>query len=98
MGCLLDSAYTASNSSLRNSCRNSISTSAPCWPAWGGGLARGAQVIDRVGRELAADERFREEMVEPPRSGRIEAWGDQGVTITVTARTRPAARWDGAGG
>ena len=65
--------------------------------AYGEDLSRVAQVIDRVGRELAADERFREEIMEPPRSGRIEAWGDQGVALTVTARTRPAARWDIAG-
>jgi len=64
--------------------------------AYGEDLAKVTQVIDRVGRELAADARYADLISEAPRAARIESVGDAGVTITVSARTRPSARWDAA--
>ena len=62
--------------------------------AYGEDLSKVTQVIDRVGRELAADARFAALMSEAPKAARIESVGDTGVIITVSARTRPSARWD----
>ncbi len=62
--------------------------------AYGEDLAKVTQVIDRVGRELAADTHFKRLISEAPRAARIESVGDAGVAITVSARTRPAGRWE----
>jgi moderate conductance mechanosensitive channel len=65
--------------------------------AYGEDLARVNAVIQHVGKELASDRRYRKLILEPPQPGRVESVGDAGVTVTVTARARPAARWDVAG-
>ena len=65
--------------------------------AYGEDLARVNDVIERVGRELAAEAHFKRLISESPKAARVESVGDAGVTVTVTARTRPAARWEVAG-
>ena len=62
--------------------------------AYGEDLSRVAAVIDRVGRELAADARYKPLISEAPRTARVESVGDAGVAVTVSSRTRPAARWE----
>ena len=62
--------------------------------AYGEDLSRVAEVIDRVGRELAADAHYKPLISEAPRTARIESVGDAGVALTVSCRTRPAARWE----
>ncbi|HSP54030.1 MAG TPA: mechanosensitive ion channel family protein, partial [Dehalococcoidia bacterium] len=36
-------------------------------------------------------------ITEGPRLRAVESVGDDGVSVTITARTRPAARWEVAG-
>ncbi len=62
--------------------------------AYGEDLSRVTQIIDRVGRELASDAQYKRLISEAPRASRVESVGDLGVAVTVSARTRPAARWD----
>jgi len=62
--------------------------------AYGEDLSRVAAVIDRVGRELAADAHYKPLISEAPRTARVESVGDAGVAVTVSARTRPTARWE----
>ena len=62
--------------------------------AYGEDLSRVTGIIEGVGREMAADERFSGVIVEAPAPGRVESVGEGGVTITVTARAKPSARWD----
>jgi small conductance mechanosensitive channel len=62
--------------------------------AYGEDLSRVAGIIDGVGRELAAEPRYRELISEAPKTARIESVGDSGVALTVSGLTRPAARWD----
>ena len=62
--------------------------------AYGEDLSRVTDVIARVGKELAADSAYKSAIIEPPAPGRVESVGDSGVTINVTARARPPARWD----
>ena len=62
--------------------------------AYGEDLSRVAVVIDRVGRELAADAHYKPLISEAPRAARVESVGDAGVAVTVSSRTRPAARWE----
>src|SRR3990172_5258973 len=62
--------------------------------AYGEDLSRVADVIDRVGRELASDAHYKPLISEAPRTARVESVGDAGVAVTVTCRTKPAARWE----
>jgi len=62
--------------------------------AYGEDLSRVTDVIARVGKEMAADSAYQSAIIEAPAPGRVESVGDAGITITVTARARPSARWD----
>jgi len=62
--------------------------------AYGEDLSRVNAVVESVGREMMADTRYRELIMEAPAAGRIESVGEGGVTLTVSARTRPSARWE----
>ena len=62
--------------------------------AYGEDLSRVAAIIDGVGRELAAEPRYKPLVSEAPRTARVESFGDAGVAVIVSALTRPAARWD----
>jgi len=64
--------------------------------AYGEDLSRVNGVIERVGNELAGDSRYSSLFIEPPVPGRIESVGDGGVTVLVTARAKPSARWEAA--
>jgi len=62
--------------------------------AYGEELSRVSEVIERVGKEMAVDSSFGPLLIEPPVPGRVEAVGEGGVTLSVTAQARPTARWD----
>ena len=62
--------------------------------AYGEQLSRVSEVIERVGKEMAADRALGPLLIDPPRPGRVESVGDGGVTLSVTAQARPSARWD----
>ncbi len=65
--------------------------------AFGEDLSRVNAVVERVGRELAEDAHYKRLISEAPKAARVESVDDVGVTATVSARTRPSARWDVAG-
>jgi len=62
--------------------------------AYGEDLARVNAVVERVGKELAADPEHAGSIIEPPQASRVEAIGDDGVTLTVAVRAKASARWD----
>jgi small conductance mechanosensitive channel len=62
--------------------------------AYGEDLSRVNGVIERVGKELGADARYGRLIIDPPVPGRVESVGDGGVTVQVTVRAKPQARWD----
>jgi len=62
--------------------------------AYGEDLARVNQIVERAGKELAADPGFRDLIIDPPLPGYVESIGDGGVTVLVSARARPSARWE----
>jgi len=62
--------------------------------AYGEDLSRVNDVIARVGKELLGDSRFSELIIDAPSPGHVESVDDTGVTVTVTARAKPLARWD----
>lgn len=65
--------------------------------AYGEDLSRVNAAIERVGQEMKADPQHGEMITEAPTAHRIESVGEDGVTMTVSACTRPAARWEVAG-
>jgi len=62
--------------------------------AYGEDVSRVNSLIEQVGKEMAADRKYRSFLIDPPKAGRVESVGDGGVTVTVTARAKPSARWE----
>jgi small-conductance mechanosensitive channel len=62
--------------------------------AYGEDLSRVNSVVEQVGKEMAADPSYRNSIIDPPQPGRVESIGDGGVTVTVTGRAKPSARWE----
>jgi len=62
--------------------------------AYGEDLSRVSAIIDRVGKEMAAEPHFKRLITEAARANRLESIGDLGVSLRVSARTRPGARWE----
>jgi moderate conductance mechanosensitive channel len=62
--------------------------------AYGEDLSRVNAVIEQVGKDMAIDPAYQNSIIEPPQPGRVESVGDGGVTVTVTARAKPSARWE----
>ena len=60
-------------------------------------LARVRQVIEDIRAQAQANPEARDIFLDGPRMLRLESVGDDGMTIRVTARTRPTARWEAAG-
>ena len=82
---------------VSNYTRDYAQVNVPVRVSYGEDLERVRGVVEAVGRELAGDARFGSLITEGPRLRAVESVGDDGVSVTITARTRPAARWEVAG-
>ncbi len=60
-------------------------------------LEQVAAIVERVGREMAADPEWEKRILEPARVARVEAVTDLGITLKVLATVLAADRWSGAG-
>lgn len=60
-------------------------------------LGRVRAIADDVGRELAADPAYANDIMTPPAYLRVESVGPNGVTVEVTGNVRPGKQWDIAG-
>lgn len=65
--------------------------------AYGTDVDRAIDIVDEVGRELAADPIWRRRVLEPPRVERVEALGEYGITLKVLGNVRAADRWAASG-
>ncbi len=79
---------------VSNYTRDFALVNVPVRVAYGEDLSRVEAVVGRVGNEMASSSRFKDTIVDTPRVAAVEAVGEGAVTVTVTARTRPNARWD----
>lgn len=61
--------------------------------SYGEDLGKVRGVVENVARAMTADSAVGPLLLEPPRVNRVDSVGDGAVTITVSARARPAARW-----
>lgn len=57
-------------------------------------LDRVMQVINEVGEELAADEDWKEIIISPPRSLRVDSFGDSGIEIKILGDVQPIRQWE----
>jgi small conductance mechanosensitive channel len=65
--------------------------------AYGTDVDRAIEIVDEVGRTLAADPVWKRRVLEPPRVERIEALGEFGITIKILGNVRASDRWAAAG-
>jgi small-conductance mechanosensitive channel len=61
--------------------------------SYGEDLAKVRRVVEDVARAMAADATIGGLLLEPPHLGRVDSVGDGAVVINVSAKARPAARW-----
>ncbi len=78
---------------VSNYTRDFALVNVPVRVSYGEDLARVNGIIERVGREVAEDRELGQLIIDAPKGAAVDSVGDQGVTITVTTRTRPGARW-----
>jgi small conductance mechanosensitive channel len=57
-------------------------------------LDRVMRVIDEVGRELAADVDWKDVIITPPASLRIDSFGESGVEIKILGDVQPIRQWE----
>jgi small-conductance mechanosensitive channel len=65
--------------------------------AYNSDIERVAATVDRVGRELAEDPRWRELIIKAPRFVRVQKLAESAVVIKVMGDTQPLKQWDVAG-
>ena len=65
--------------------------------AYGEDVDRVFTIIDRVGRELAADPQCGPLIISPPRALRVESMSEMGVAIKVLGDTQPVRQWEVTG-
>lgn len=65
--------------------------------AYGEDLDRVMAVIDRVGEELAKDPDFGPLILTPPKSLRVDGFGDSGIDIKILGDTQPKSQWEVTG-
>jgi small-conductance mechanosensitive channel len=52
------------------------------------------EVINKVGQELAEDEDWKEIILDPPHSLRVNSFGDSGIDIKVIGDVKPIRQWE----
>ncbi len=57
-------------------------------------LDRVMEVINEVGEELAADEDWKDIIIVPPRSLRVDSFGDSGIDIKILGDVQPIRQWE----
>ena len=62
--------------------------------AYGADLDNATAVIDRVGKELAADPQYADLITQPPHVVRVDAFKDSGVSLKVLGVTKPIRQWE----
>ena len=66
--------------------------------AYGTDIDRATEVVDEVGRKMAADPTWKRRILEAPRVDRVAALGEYGVTLKILGTVRAPDQWSAAGG
>ncbi|AKG52914.1 KefA [Dehalogenimonas sp. WBC-2] len=56
-------------------------------------LAKATEVINRVGREIAADPAFSSMIISSPQVLRVDKFGDSGIELKILGDTKPNKQW-----
>jgi small conductance mechanosensitive channel len=56
-------------------------------------LDHAISVINRVGKELASDEKWRERIISPPKVERVDNLGTSGIEIKILGDVKPIQQW-----
>jgi small conductance mechanosensitive channel len=65
--------------------------------AYGTDIDRATEVVDEVGRNMAADPTWKRRILEAPRVDRVAALGEYGVTLKILGTVRAPDQWSAAG-
>jgi moderate conductance mechanosensitive channel len=65
--------------------------------AYGTDIDKATEVVDEVGREMAADLTWKRRILEAPRVDRVAALGEYGVTLKILGTVRAPDQWSAAG-
>lgn len=60
-------------------------------------LDRVMRVINEIGEELAADEDWKGLIITPPKSLRVDSFGDSGIEIKILGDVKPLRQWEVTG-
>lgn len=64
---------------------------------FGTDIDRAIEVVDEVGREMAADPVWKRRILEPPRVERVESIDETGITLKILGSVRAAEQWAAGG-
>lgn len=65
--------------------------------AYDSNINRVSEIVDKVGREFAEDEDWRNIVITPPRFWRIDNFGDSSIDIKIVGETSPLHQWAASG-
>jgi small conductance mechanosensitive channel len=65
--------------------------------AYGTDIDRATEVVDEIGRKMAADPTWKRRILEAPRVDRVAALGEYGVTLKILGTVRAPDQWSAAG-
>jgi small-conductance mechanosensitive channel len=65
--------------------------------AYGTDIDKATEVVDEVGRSMAADTAWKRRILEVPRVDRVAAFAEYGVTLKILGTVRAADQWSAAG-
>jgi small-conductance mechanosensitive channel len=65
--------------------------------AFGTDIDKATEVVDAVGREMAADPVWKRRILEPPRVERVESIDEMGITLKILGSVRAAEQWAASG-
>jgi small-conductance mechanosensitive channel len=65
--------------------------------AYGTDIDQATEVVDEVGRRMAADPTWKRRILEAPRVDRVAALGEYGVTLKILGTVRAPDQWSAAG-
>ncbi len=65
--------------------------------AYGTDIDKATEIVDAVGREMAADPVWKRRVLEAPRVQRVESMDASGITLKILGTVRAADRWEASG-
>lgn len=65
--------------------------------AYNSNLEKVIKVINKIGKEMAEDTKWKEDIIKPPQFLRVDDFADSAIIIKILGETKPLKQWDVAG-